>query len=93
MNLEHKTATSSDSRKNRFGLISIVCSLIGMLLSFLIKKPFVDVIHIGFIFAFLGMILSMPAVKEHGKNTVALAAFWISFAALWIATGMGASYI
>lgn len=93
--MEHaiNAAENAESKKTPAGLASLACSLIGILLSFIIKRPFVDVIHIGFIFAFLGMILSMAAVKNTGRNALAMLAFWVGFAALWISAGLGASYV
>ena len=73
------------------GIISVACSLLAILLGFVIRKPFIDVISVGFIFSFIGMILSLAAVQNTGKNKIPQLAFWLGFVSMWITVYLGAS--
>ena len=88
---ENQNTISAENSKTKTGLLSIALSILAVLLGFLIRKPFIDVISVGFILSFAGMILSLAAVKNHGKNTVAQLAFWLGFVSMWITVYLGAS--
>lgn len=77
--------------KTKIGLASLALSVIAVLLGIAIRKPLIDVISIGFLFSFAGMILSLAAVKDTGSNKVAQLAFWLGFVSMWINVYLGAS--
>ncbi|MBR0398708.1 MAG: hypothetical protein IJI10_10635 [Eubacterium sp.] len=88
---DNSHTNSAEQNKTKLGLLSIAFSVLAVLLGFVIRKPFVDVISVGFIFSFAGMILSLAAVRNTGRNTVAQLAFWLGFVSMWITVYLGAS--
>ncbi len=88
----HNSSTAApEHSKQLIGIASVVCSIAAVLLGFVIRKPFVDVISVGFLFSFTGMVLSLAAVKNTGRNHLALLAFWLGFVSMWITVYLGAS--
>ena len=88
---EPQNANNKEQNKSKIGLASLALSVLAVLLGFAIRKPLVDVISIGFLFSFAGMILSLAAVRDSGSNKLAQLAFWFGFISMWITVYLGAS--
>ncbi len=75
--------------KDLMGILSIVLSAAGCALGLFIRIGG-NGISPGQIVTFVAMILSLMSVKDKGKNVLAKAAFFLSFAALFLVAGLGA---
>lgn len=80
---------SADKKKDILGWGTIAMSMIGIVISFFCKDLLFGTFTPGTWLAFIGFILSMGAVHDHGSNRLAASAFWITFLAMSITLFLG----
>ena len=71
----------NESRKPLFALLSIVLAAVGFGLGFILRGAFsgADSMNPGFWISFAAFLFSFTSVRDHGKNGLAMLAFWFSF--------------
>lgn len=85
----YSESSERQTKQNGMALISILLSVAGCLLAYFVKIGG-ETFGLGQIAAFVAVLMSLMSVKDKGSNLPAMAAFWISFAALFLSVGIAA---
>ena len=72
---------ANESRKSLYALLSVILAAVGFGLGFLLRGSFsgADSMNPGFWISFAAFLVSFMSVRDHGKNGLAMLAFWVSF--------------
>lgn len=87
-----KLSTDSESKKSLFAFLAVGLTAVGLGLIFLLRSRFAgsDSLNPGFWICFAAFLTSFMSVRNHGKNGLAMLAFWVSFVGMCAAVFISA---